>query len=78
LRENNEIKQVYDIILGGSLGAVPSFGRIVKEKVAPLEIKYRISSLLGVYLSDKEPGQSFRDYCQDHRIDELAHYLEIK
>ena len=77
LRENNEIKQVYDIILGGSLGAVPSFGRVVKENVDPVEIKYRISSLLDVFLSRKEPGQSFRDYCEDHRVDELAVYLEI-
>lgn len=77
LRENDEIKQVYDIILGGSLGAVPSFGRVVMENVDPDEIKYRLSSLLGNYLSNKDPGQSFKDYCEKHGVYELATYLEI-
>lgn len=76
LRDNDEIRQVYDIILGGSLGATPSFGRVVKENVTPDDIKYRISSLIDGYMSDREPGQSFMDFCKDHQVDELAAYME--
>lgn len=78
LSQNNEKKQVYDIILGGSLGTVPSFGRVVKENIDPNEIKYRISSLLENYLRNKKPRQSFKDYCENHNVDELAAYLENK
>ena len=77
VRENGGLRQVYDIILGGSLGAVPSFGRVVMENVDPGEIKYRLSSLLGNYLGDNIPGQSFSDYCEKHSFDELAAYLEL-
>jgi sulfite reductase beta subunit-like hemoprotein len=75
IRVNNELKQVYDIILCGSLGVVPSFGKIVKENVDPQEIKYRISSLLDNYLRNKKTKQSFKDYCEN-RVDELANSIE--
>ena len=78
LKENDEIRQVYDIILGGSLGTTPSFGRLVKENVDPDENKYRISSLIDSYLSKREPGQSFGDFCNDRGIDELAAFLIVK
>ena len=76
-KDNDEIRQVYDIILGGSLGAIPSFGRVVKENVDPGEVKLRISSLIDGYLSNREPSQSFSEFCKDHQVDELAAYLEI-
>lgn len=77
VRENEGLRQVYDIILGGSLGAAPSFGRVVKENVDPGEIKYRISALLSNYLEEKKPGQSFSEYCEKHSVNELAAYLEL-
>ena len=78
VKENDEITQVYDIILGGSLGANPSFGRVVKENVDPDDIKYGISSLIDNFQSNKEPGQSFTDFCNDYQDEALAAYLEFK
>jgi len=75
VREGNEIKQTYDILLGGSFGQKPSIGRLITEKVPAAELKHKISSLLGVYLKERDSGESLREFCERHTTEQLRAYL---
>lgn len=78
IREDNGVKQTYDILLGGGFdleGAESSFGRLVEEKVSADELKYKITSLLRNYLNKRDASESLREFCNRHTDEELKEYL---
>jgi sulfite reductase beta subunit-like hemoprotein len=71
-------RQSYDILLGGSLGVNPVFSRLVMKKVDPMEIKYRLVSLIDYYICKKVPGELFYDFCNRSQDVELLNHLKKK
>jgi len=77
VREGDEIKQAYDILVGGGFGLEPSFGRLIEERVPAGELKYRIVFLLDNYLKKRNSSEGLREFCNRHTIEELKAYLNI-
>ena len=75
VKEGDEIKQTYDLYLGGGFGSDPSFGRLVEKKIPVGESKYKIASLLNGYVQNKNPSENLREFCNRHTNDELKAYL---
>mgnify|MGYP001040350871 CR=1 FL=1 len=75
IKEGNEMKQAYDISLGGGLGPQTSFGRLIEEKVPAEEVKHKIETLLNNYLRRKNPHESLREFCNRHTNEVLKIYL---
>lgn len=75
VKNGDEIKQTYDISLGGGFGSEPSFGSVIQKKVPAGESKYKIASLLNSYLKKKNPDENLRGFCNRHTPDELKAYL---
>jgi sulfite reductase beta subunit-like hemoprotein len=75
VKEGNVAKQTYDILLGGSHGKEPMFGRTVEEKVQFGSLKTRIVSILKLYMKNKEPTETFSTFCNRHTVEELSRYL---
>ncbi len=76
VRKDGEMKQTYDIFLGGNYGTEALFGRLIEEKVPAEEINARIASLLKNYLKRKKPSESFTEFCNRHTREELQEYLK--
>jgi len=77
IRENNEMKQRYDILLGGGLGQKPSLGRLVEERVPTEEVKSKIETLLTNYWRNRKPSEDLREFCNRHTTEELKSYLNL-
>jgi len=75
VKDGDEIRQTYDIFLGGGFGSEPSFGSVIQKKVPAGESKYKIASLLNSYLKEKNPNENLRGFCNRHTNDELKAYL---
>jgi len=75
VRDGNEIKQTYDILLGGGFGSEASFGRHIEGKIPAGELKYKLASLLGNYLKKRKSSESLREFCNRHTSEELKAYL---
>jgi len=71
IREGDEMKQVYNVFLGGCGGPEPSLGRLVEENVPTSELKQWIESLLGNYDKRRKPLESFGEFCRRHATHEL-------
>jgi ferredoxin-nitrite reductase len=70
-RKDGEPVEAFDIGLGGGLGENPQFADWVEMRVAADEIPGYIDNLLRVYESEREDGESFRDFIARHADDEL-------
>ena len=78
IRENDKMKQNYNILLGGGFGKKPSLGERVKENVPADELKYKIEYLLTNYSKEKKPSESLREFCDRCTVEELKWYLNSK
>lgn len=76
VKEGDEIKQTYDLYLGGGFGSDPSFGKLVEKNIPAEESKYKIASLLNGYVENKNPSENLRKFCNRHTNDELNAYLD--
>lgn len=71
IREDDKIRQSYDIYVGGGLGNSPSLGKIVAERVPAERVKFMAASFIVNYLKRRKPGESMGEFCRRHRIEEL-------
>ena len=76
LREGEKRKQAYDILLGGSLGKDPRFGKVIEKRVPAIEVKYRIESLLLNYYNLREPSEKLGEFCNKQKSNDLRTYLK--
>jgi sulfite reductase beta subunit-like hemoprotein len=77
VRVDDEMRQTYDILLGGSFGLTPTFGKIVVDKVPFEELKVRLVTLFNEYDRDKEPSETLYSFCNRHTTEELSHLLSL-
>jgi sulfite reductase (ferredoxin) len=75
VRKNGEMTQSYDILLGGGFGQNSSLGRIVEMKVPASRLKHKVEFLLRNYLKKRKQGESLREFCNRHTVEELKSYL---
>jgi len=75
VRENDEMKQRYDILLGGGFGEKPCLGRLIEGRVPADEVKSKIEALLTNYWRKRKPSEDLREFCNRHTIEELISYL---
>ena len=75
IRKNDEMKQHYDILLGGGLGQKSSLGRLIEERVPADEVKFKIEALLTNYWRKRKPSEGLREFCNRHTTEELKSYL---
>ena len=75
IRKNDEMKQHYDILLGGGLGQKSSLGRLIEERVPADEVKFKIEALLTNYWRKRKPSEGLREFCNRHTTEELRSYL---
>ncbi|WP_178915641.1 nitrite/sulfite reductase [Natronomonas gomsonensis] len=75
-RKDGEPVEAFDIGLGGGLGENPQFADWVEMRVAADEVPGYIDNLLRVYESEREDGESFRDFIARHEDDELTGMAE--
>jgi len=60
---DGQIVDAYDIFVGGQLGRGSSFNHAVLRKVPAAECKYRLEQLLLGYCKQRQPKESFNDFC---------------
>jgi sulfite reductase beta subunit-like hemoprotein len=78
VRVGDEVKQTYDILLGGSFGLTPTFGKTIVDKVPFEELKVRLVTLFNHYEKDKELSESLYSFCNRHTAEELSNLLSLK
>lgn len=74
-RENGEMKQSYDILLGGGCGPKMCLGRLIEKKVPANEVKHKIEALLSVYFKKRKSSEDLGEFCNRHTIEKLKSYL---
>ena len=74
-KENDSMKQNYDILLGGSFGIKPILGRRVEENVSVDELKDRIDFLLANYFKKRMTSERLRAFCNRCTVEELKSYM---
>ncbi|MEM3437380.1 MAG: nitrite/sulfite reductase [Nitrososphaerales archaeon] len=79
IREGDEIKQVYDIYVGGRLGNDPSLAMLILEKAPSEELKFMIASFIANYIKRREDNEEISEFCRKYTKDELRNFfLELK
>ena len=75
VKEGNELKQCYDLLLGGGPGKPIQSTRLIDSKVPILELKCKIEALLNNYGKEKHSFESLGEFCNRHTKEELKSYL---
>lgn len=75
IREGNEIKQSYNIYVGGNIGNSPSLAMLVVEKAPTEKLKYIIASFIANYLGRRKEGEEIGEFCRRHTRDELKAFF---
>ena len=57
-----EKEEVYQIYLGGRLGAELKLGQHLNRRIPSNEIKFYVAEVLRRYLAERQGGENFRDY----------------
>jgi sulfite reductase beta subunit-like hemoprotein len=78
IKEGNERKQFYDILLGGGTGREPQFGRLVERKVPARKVKYKIAALLSNYAKHRDPSERLKEFCSRHTVAEMRVSLQLR
>lgn len=76
VKEGGEMKQCYDIFLGGEFGTSISLARPIGGRFYAEEIPEKLESLIAKYRADRRASEKFNDFCNRHSIDELKTYME--
>jgi ferredoxin-nitrite reductase len=65
-------RQAYDVYLRGSLDRPAAIARPVFRRVATEELDDVVLALVGGWVDEREPAETFRSYCDRTTDDELA------
>ncbi len=66
-----EKEEVYQVYLGGRLGAELRLGNHLNRRIPAAEVKYYLADLLRRYLRERQPGDRFNSYIQRFSKEEL-------
>lgn len=77
VRENGEIKQSYNLLLGGDFGQKPSLCRLVEQQVPAREVKHKVEALLTNYWKRRNPSEKLSEFCNRHSIEELRSFTRL-
>lgn len=77
VRENGEIKQSYNLLLGGEFGPKPSLCRLVEQQVPTREVKHKVEALLTNYWKRRKPSEELGEFCNRHSIEELRSFIRL-
>jgi ferredoxin-nitrite reductase len=70
--EQGKRRQAYDVFLRGGLGAGAAIARPVFRRVPTEELDAAVEGLVAGWLAAREPGESFRAFCDRSTDDELG------
>jgi ferredoxin-nitrite reductase len=70
--EQGKRRQAYDVFLRGGLGAGAAIARPVFRRVPTEELDAAVEGLVAGWLAAREPGESFRAFCDRSADDELG------
>jgi ferredoxin-nitrite reductase len=70
--EQGKRRQAYDVFLRGGLGARAAIARPVFRRVPTEELDAAVEGLVAGWLAAREPGESFRAFCDRSTDDELG------
>lgn len=76
IREKENLKQNYDIMLLGSCKEEKCLGSVIMGAVHAEDVKHRLRSLLSNYLEHRKSGEDLGQFCKKHTSEELRKYLE--
>lgn len=65
----------YYFCLGGGVGAHAAMARPIGLRLPAAEVAAAIERVLRVYLEDRHPAETFREFCGRHHDDELRAFL---
>jgi sulfite reductase beta subunit-like hemoprotein len=75
IREEDRVRQVYDVYAGGSLGNNSSLGTLIIEKASPEKLKFMIASFLTNYLKKRKDNEDISEFCKRCTKDELRDFF---
>jgi sulfite reductase beta subunit-like hemoprotein len=75
IRDGDDRKQAYDILLGGGLGSKSVFGKVIEPKIPADEVKLRIESLFSNYNNFRDPSEKLGEFCNRQNPKDLRYYL---
>jgi sulfite reductase beta subunit-like hemoprotein len=75
IKEEDRVRQTYDVYVGGSLGNNPSLGTLVAEKVPSEKLKFMVASFLTNYLRKRRDGEDISEFCRRYTKDELRGFF---
>ena len=75
---NGESVDAFDAFIGGRLGKNRRFNDLLKGKIVAKDVHLFIDKLLRVYDAGKQPGETFADYTDRVKKDEILAALDWK
>jgi sulfite reductase beta subunit-like hemoprotein len=75
---NGEQVDAFDAFIGGRLGHNRRFNELLKGKIIAKDVHLFIEKLLRVYDSGKQPGETFADFTDRVKKDEILKALDWK
>jgi ferredoxin-nitrite reductase len=75
---NGETVDAFDAFIGGRLGQNRRFNDLLKGKIIARDVHLFIDKLLRVYDAGKQPGETFADYTDRVKKDEILTALDWK
>ncbi|MGB9729674.1 MAG: nitrite/sulfite reductase [Thermoprotei archaeon] len=77
IKDKNSMHAGYNIFLGGGLGYLPSFARLIKRNVKADDVKFYIERIISAYLRDRRKNEVFKDFCNRYTDNELQKLMEV-
>ncbi len=74
----DELMQVYTIVLGGGVGPKAILGRVVERFIPHNQLIEKISLIINSYIAERQDSEKFRDFCNRYSEEELKNLLAIK
>jgi sulfite reductase beta subunit-like hemoprotein len=71
---DGELKEHFDMFLGGGLGSNPTYNRRIKRVIAE-EVAPSIQHLIEAFEAQRQDGESFKQFCARHDDDALEAML---
>ena len=63
--------EAFDIILRGGLGAQAAIGKPILRRVPSAQVEKCLERLVGAYLTGRQEGESFKEFCDRCTDEEL-------
>jgi sulfite reductase (ferredoxin) len=76
VRDKENLKQNYDIMLLGTYEQEQRMGSVIIGAVPAEDVKHKIKSLLSNYLKHRKSDEDLGQFCKRHTTEELQKYLE--